>query len=137
MPFPHTSKTLSLVCLDDFFAYVMWFGRIATDFSQNRVPRPTELVGKVGGPYVSSKYSPSPNSCQYKKEPEWRMYYYNLAHSNFWTFHLLCSAGNIFWFSKSRRHFWSSILLQNFITIYVRMICIYLKKNILFTGSIT
>ena len=72
MPFPHTSKTLSLVCLDDFFAYVMWFGRIATDFSQNRVPRPTELVGKVGGPYVSTP--PPPNVCQYKKELERRMY---------------------------------------------------------------
>ena len=94
MSFPHTSKTLSLVCLDDFFAYVMWFGRIAADFSQNRVPGPTELVGKVGGGGPIST-PPPPNICQFKKEPEWKMHY-NSAHSNFWTFHPLCIAGNIF-----------------------------------------
>ena len=91
--------------------------------------------GQGGGPIC--KYSPSPQCLPIQKRTGMENVHYNLAHSNFWTFHLLCSAGNIFWFSKSRRHFWSSILLQNFITIYVRMICIYFKKNILFTGSIT
>ena len=66
MPFPHTSKTLSLVCLDDFFAYVMWFGRIAADFSQNRVPGPTEWVGKVGGGGIITP--PPPNIFANTKE---------------------------------------------------------------------